>query len=268
MGSNLILIRDQSESKTLEQLFDEAIQTLQEHEPPEGYFVCFSGGKDSIVIYDLVKRSGVKHDAHFHKTSIDPPELLTFIKTNYPEVIWERPKETMFQIIEKWAMLPTRNIRYCCKILKEAHGYGRICVTGLRKDESAKRANRKMFETDKVKSHNKRYLNIIVDWKTKHVWEYIKTLGLAYPSLYDEGWTRIGCIGCPMANRKQQFMRYPNFKKAYIEAIRRAMKTKPDKHFGTDAEMYVDWWMTDISPKSYLEKQKQTDFLRGDDNGQ
>ena len=33
-----------------------AIDKLKKYEPPEGYYVCFSGGKDSTVIYDLVKK--------------------------------------------------------------------------------------------------------------------------------------------------------------------------------------------------------------------
>ena len=71
---------------TLETMFDEAVDVLQNHEPPEGYYVAFSGGKDSIVLLDIVRRSGVKHDVHFNMTSIDPPELLEFIKTHYPDV--------------------------------------------------------------------------------------------------------------------------------------------------------------------------------------
>jgi len=248
-------------NERLARLFDEAVATLQQHEPPEGYFVCFSGGKDSIVIVDLVRRSGVKHDAHFHKTSVDPPELLQFIREHYPDVIWERPEYTMFQLIEKWHMTPTRKGRYCCSVLKEAHGYGRTCVTGMRKAESLKRAERSMFEVDRIKSHNKRYLNIIIDWRDKDVWNYIRNTGLAYPCLYDGGWKRIGCIGCPMANRKQQFLRYPQFKKAYTEAIRRSMAVVPDKHFGTNAEMYIDWWLSNLSPESYLERLKQRDIF-------
>lgn len=240
----------------------QAIETLKKYVPDEGYFVAFSGGKDSIVIYDLVKRSGVKHEAHFHKTSIDPPELLSFIRSEYPEVIWERPKHTMFQLIEMWHMTPTRNRRYCCSILKEAHGYNRIVVTGLRKQESLKRANRHMFETDRIKSHNKRYLNIIIDWRTSDVWRYIKEHNLRYPALYDEGWKRIGCIGCPMANQKQQFAKYPMFKKAYIEAIKRGLSTKPDQFFGTNADLYFEWWLSNKSPRAFLESKKQMEIFK------
>jgi 3'-phosphoadenosine 5'-phosphosulfate sulfotransferase (PAPS reductase)/FAD synthetase len=58
---------------------ENAIHTLKQYEPPEGYYVAFSGGKDSVVILDLVRKAKVKHDTHFHKTSIDaiaPKELI------------------------------------------------------------------------------------------------------------------------------------------------------------------------------------------------
>ena len=51
-----------------------AIDRLREFEPPEGYYVAFSGGKDSITVLDLVRRSGVKYDAHYSLTTVDPPE--------------------------------------------------------------------------------------------------------------------------------------------------------------------------------------------------
>lgn len=76
-----------------------AISCIRLHEPDEGYWVSFSGGKDSIVAYDLVKRAGVKYDVHFNQTTIDPPEIYQFIRANYPEVIWEKPKRSMFAAI-------------------------------------------------------------------------------------------------------------------------------------------------------------------------
>lgn len=62
-----------------------AIKRLKAFEPPEGYYVAFSGGKDSQCVYHLCKMASVKFDAHYAITSVDPPELVQFIKKNYPD---------------------------------------------------------------------------------------------------------------------------------------------------------------------------------------
>ena len=63
-----------------------AIDRLREFEPEDGYYVAFSGGKDSQVVLDLVRRSDVKYDAHYNWTTVDPPELARFIKREYPAI--------------------------------------------------------------------------------------------------------------------------------------------------------------------------------------
>ena len=125
-----------------------AINRLKLHEPPEGYYVAFSGGKDSCVVLDLCKRAGVKYDAHYSVTTVDPPELIYFIRRYYPDA-WEnrmRPETSMWKLIPKKRMPPTQLVRYCCKYFKE-NGGGRFVVTGVRHQESAKRAKRKLVET-------------------------------------------------------------------------------------------------------------------------
>lgn len=133
-----------------------AIERFRSFEPPEGYFLAFSGGKDSSVILELAKMSGVKFDAHYTLTSVDPPELVRFIKDNHPEVIFDIPKwpedykdpklagkrMTMWNLIPEKSMPPTRLARYCCERLKESRGEGRFIVTGVRWQESFRRSGR------------------------------------------------------------------------------------------------------------------------------
>ena len=124
---------------------DQAIKRLQTYEPPEGYYLCFSGGKDSVVIKALADMASVKYDAHYNVTSVDPPELIRFIKDNHPDVIFEKPRDedgkqiTMWTLIPQKGIPPTRIARYCCEVLKEQGGEGRLCVTGVRWSESGRR---------------------------------------------------------------------------------------------------------------------------------
>jgi len=60
----------------LPDLVDHAIELLREHEPPGGYILCDSGGKDSYyTILELAKMAGVRYQAVYNVTTIDPPEL-------------------------------------------------------------------------------------------------------------------------------------------------------------------------------------------------
>jgi phosphoadenosine phosphosulfate reductase len=234
-----------------------AIDRLQAFCPPEGYYVAFSGGKDSVVILDLVKRSGVKYDAHYNITGIDPPELYYFIRDNFPEVERHRPETTIWKLIEKKMFPPMQNIRYCCEYLKERGGFDRFVVTGVRWGESTRRSKRKMVDAC-YKNSRKHYLHAIIDWSDEDVWEYIKTTGIKYCSLYNEGFKRLGCIGCPnggVKGRERDFKRWPKFKEKYLAAFEKAAKKRlamvnvNEKIKWTDGESMFSWWMQDHKSK-------------------
>lgn len=237
-----------------------AIDRIRAFEPPEGYYVAFSGGKDSVVILDLVKRAGVKFDAHYNITGIDPPELFYFIRDNFPEVERHQPPITIWKLIVKKMMPPTRMVRYCCEYLKEGGGHDRTVVTGIRWGESSRRSKRKMTEAC-FKDSRKFYLNPIIDWSDKDVWNYIHIEKLAYCSLYDEGFKRLGCIGCPMSGkgRIKEFARWPKYeekyRKAFAAAAAAARNMKEcsqewkDSHpllaSWDDGNSMFDWWMNE-----------------------
>lgn len=234
-----------------------AIAQIKLHEPSDGYYVAFSGGKDSCVILDLVKRAGVKYDAHYNVTTVDPKELVQFIyHQHHDDVIMEKPPMPMWKLAEKKGIMPTRIARYCCSIYKENGGKGRnVVVTGVRRAESSKRSKRKMVEPCSNRKGTQ-FLHPIIDWTTADVWEYIHQHNVPYCELYDRGWKRIGCVGCPFASvqkRKQKLSQYPQIMKIWKHGcqaiIDRQKREGRDLKFKTADEFY-NWWLSnDALPK-------------------
>lgn len=270
-----------------------------------GYYLAFSGGKDSVTVKALMDMAGVKYDAHYRVTSVDPPELVRFIKTAYPDVQFEAPyyddgsRVTMWNLIPRKLMPPTRLVRYCCEYLKESGGDGRFTVTGVRWAESENRAKNQGMVTmpdrkagrelkddsnfmstvrggvvlvndnaesrqtlDACVTRHKTCLNPIVDWTDAEVWEFIRAENIPYCGLYDEGWHRLGCIGCPMAKqhgREREFARWPKYQTQYIrtfakmlEERKRRGKYKPESPMGRTGVDVFRWWMEyDTLPGQY-----------------
>lgn len=230
-----------------------AIDRIRQFEPPEGYYVTFSGGKDSIVVKDLVKRSGVKADYHYNITTIDPPELVQFIKSYHPEVQRHHPEETMWQLIARKGDLPTRLRRWCCSVLKEGRGAGRIIITGIRWAESNRRSKRQMAETC-MTDNSKRFIHPIIDWSEEDIWNYIRGNNVAYCSLYDHGYKRLGCLLCPMVSNpdvvKRQIEEYPKIYESYRRACQKGFpvmlerdRRKNRPHRFQTWEEWFNWWL-------------------------
>ena len=222
----------------------EAIELLKRYEPPEGYYVCFSGGKDSVVILDLVKRAGVKFEAWHNIMTIEPPELMKFIYKEYPDVQHTHPQTSIYKLIIEKGTPPLRQVRYCCWELKKPYGKDRFKVTGVRAEESPRRAKRPKIDI----SETRRELNLIHDWTATEVWQYIHAHNLPYCKLYDEGQKRIGCIFCPFAREQQNIdnaIKYPQYVKYFISALERAIKVRNEKgkphKYNSGAEWFIAW---------------------------
>lgn len=246
---------------TLQEKIDHSISVIKKAEKmalsysEEGFQLAFSGGKDSQVIYELAKMAGVKFQAYFYKTSVDPKELLTFIRESYPDVKWIRPKLTMFQLILKKKFLPTRFSRFCCEYIKERNGLNRVVIIGIRKAESTRRSKRIEFTSDCKNGCDINLLSPILEWTDADVWAFLAIRGLKACSLYQTQ-QRIGCIGCPMAyNHRSELEKYPQVKKAYINTAQKIIDQYPDcsfaKHF-KDGDDAINWWTSGKPIKKYI----------------
>lgn len=269
-----------------------AIQYLKSFEPQtEPYYLCYSGGKDSDVIRILAQLSGVNHDINHNHTTADAPETVRYVRS-IPNVKINYPELSMWQLIEKKGWPPTRLSRYCCEKLKEGGGQGRVKITGVRWYESNNRrqnggvvkiigkpkTNQKLaeelnadYEISKKKGivlntdndANRRFVemcyrtssalvNPIIDWTDNDVWEFLLYYGCKSNPLYQCGFYRIGCIGCPMAGgkgQKKEFAKYPKYEIMYIKAFDRMLKARLERgldngdwHTGKDV---MTWWVGD-----------------------
>lgn len=262
---------------------------------PEGYYVADSGGKDSSVIKQLCIEAGVKFGVHHNHTSVDHPETVYFVRReqkrfremgyNYT-IEYATDKDgnrvTMWDLIAKKGF-PTRNRRFCCEILKERGGVDRVTVTGVRWSESSRRKNnRGIYEAqgsrakysiilqndnddarrimEQCVKKSKTVINPIIEWQDEDVWEYIHLRNIPYNPLYDMGYKRVGCVGCPMIHRSaEELEANPKYKQAYIHAIWKYNDLHPDirNQYGWSPDQWYEWW---INQKSVYAKGNITMF--------
>lgn len=277
---------------TLKEKEQKAVEMLRFFAPEdEPYYLCYSGGKDSDCIRILAQLANVNHEIHHNLTSVDAPETVRYVKS-VPDVKIDVPTDkdgnriSMWSLIPKNKMPPTRIVRYCCSELKESGGKGKLKITGVRSAESRKRSENgglvkiigKPAHTEKAaQSFNASYnvtpqkgivlnldndssrrlveycyrttctmVNPILNWSDNDVWDFLHYYGCDSNPLYQCGFSRIGCIGCPMAGKKRykEFERYPEYKKLYITSFDRMIAENSHIAYKwKTGEDVFKWWM-------------------------
>ncbi len=251
----------------------QAIKTIEIlHDPSKEYILAFSGGKDSIVIYDLAKRSKVSNIINYihSNTTIDPPGHLKFIRHSYPDVKITQPKHSFYELIEKKG-LPTRRTRFCCQYLKEYVGKNAKIIEGIRFDESTSRqvrlSNLKEPEVCDTRVKGKIHVYPILNWTEENVWDYIHENNLPYPVAHYRCNKRMGCVGCPCAaqdRRINDYRLYPKYAKAVLRAIRKNIENGGplSKRFKDEYDAF-NWWISD-DPIRIHELKRDTGFFKID----
>lgn len=283
------------EHKAIERIKMASEMSLHHYRKP---LICtYSGGKDSDVMLELFIRSGIPFEVHNNHTTADAPETVRHIRKKFQRLeehgikceiempMYKGKRTSMWQLIPIKLSPPTRTKRYCCQILKETGCKNRYIATGVRWDESAARQERQEFEkigrTKKQKEkftkvmlmndndakrrmselcmqQNKMIVNPIIDWKHIDIWEYITSEKIEVCSLYEMGYDRVWCIGCPMAGKKRykEFFDFPKYKQMYLNAFARMLKEldrKGKSHTWETPEDVYRWWLEDETIPGQLE---------------
>lgn len=279
------------EQKAIARIKAASEMSLHYYEKP---LICtYSGGKDSDVMLELFKRSGVPFEVCNSHTSADAPPTVYHIRDVFRELELQGIKctidyhtqpdgsrITMWNLIPQKMMPPTRLARYCCDALKESGNKNSMIATGIRWDESIKRSNREPFETigskksrvrvsdekmlltdnddarrlfERCEVKAKTIVNPIIDWKNCDIWEFINAEKIHTNPLYQQGFDRVGCIGCPMAGKKRwfEFSVFPKYKDMYINAFKQMLEVRKAKGKDDSTGKWKDeqsvfrWWMED-----------------------
>lgn len=293
------------EQSAFEALRFASAQSLKLYKQP--LVITYSGGKDSDVLLRLAINSGIPFELLHSLTTADAPETVYHVRDTFrrmeekgvkcvidAHVQPDGRRLTMWNLIPKKMVPPTRLVRYCCAVLKEGGGKGRFIATGVRWAESVKRKNsrglievspndknkrlilmddndetRMQFETCQLKGQ--RTVNPIIGWSAADVWDYVTAEHIPMNPLYRCGFCRVGCIGCPMAgkHRKTEFERYPKIKLAYIRAFdrmleerRRRGKMDGGMRWGETGLDVFNWWMeNDVLPGQEVLEEFREDLI-------
>lgn len=249
--------------------------------------VCtYSGGKDSDVMLEMFKRSGVPFEVHHSHTTADAPQTVYHIREVFKNLELQGVKCTiqmptykgentsMWKLIPQKLMPPTRLVRYCCAVLKETGCANRFIATGVRWSESTKRKEWGNFSdpntrlqasdeimlmsdndikrkiTERCELKGKMVVNPIIDFTDYEIWDFYRNECPYHNSLYECGYERVGCVGCPIAGKKRwrEFADFPKYKNLYIHAFDRMLKERiqrgKETKWRTGEEVFL-WWMED-----------------------
>ena len=216
------------------------------------FYVAFSGGKDSVVAFDLVQRA-LPHNQMkvlFGDTGMEFPDtyrVMDLIKEKCEELGIEYLRaSSKLNTEQTWRLFgpPAVTNRWCCSVHKTSpqimllqeqtgnQGFTGMAFTGIRGDESVSRS-----EYDDVNygsKHRGQYsCHPILEWNSAELFDYIYQENLILNEAYKKGNTRAGCLVCPMSSGKHEYLKaqcYP----AEVDRLVEKIKSTTGKSFSEE----------------------------------
>ena len=202
------------ENKTAQEVLEWAIKKYKK------ISLANSLGAEDIVLVDLIQKINPKIEIFTLDTgrlNEETYEVFERLKEKYPNgnfVVYRPENKKVEELIKNKGAFSFRksveNRKECCNIrkvepLKRALNGLNAWITGLRREQSATRADIKKIEFDNVNNLVK--VNPLADWSNEDVWDYIKKNKLPYNRLYGQNYTSIGCEPCTRPIKKGEDIR-------------------------------------------------------------